>query len=218
MHKSPNSWLLDAGCGTGRLLPEFEKSFSHILAVDSDPNQIEKAQKLAAEKKFEEKVVFKISLTEELDWEKESIDVVLCSHVIQHVNTESVSKILEKFHFLLKSQGLLFIMTTFSGNKPDYYVKGCLKGSESIEKKISKKEFNSLIYNEQNILPLHFFSVQTLTSLFSSSGFSLLSYKPFHGIGKSVLLNETGKRNRPTSTRGRLGSGYGRDVLVVGKK
>jgi len=114
LSRSKDSWLLDAGCGTGRLLPEFQRYFSNILAIDPDPLQIDKAKKIAKNKGFIEKVVFKVTSAEQLDWKEESVDVILSSHIIQHVNTETIPRILCKFHKVLKSDGLLFIMTTHS--------------------------------------------------------------------------------------------------------
>jgi len=44
--KKDNTWFLDAGCGDGRLLPEFEKYFDNILLVEPDKYRLKKAQQL----------------------------------------------------------------------------------------------------------------------------------------------------------------------------
>jgi len=216
--RSTNSWLLDAGCGTGRLLPEFQQYFSHILAVDPDSTQIEKAGKLARDKEFSDKVIFKVSLVEQLDWEKESIDVILCSHIIQHVHTETISKILHKFNEILKQDGLLFILTTHSRNDFDYYVKGYLKNSKSIEEKIREEKFNSLINIEQNVLPLHFFSIKNVKTILKNSGFVLLDYRSFHVLGKLTFLDKITNRDHLVNTFECLKTRFGRDILIISQK
>lgn len=215
--KSEDLWLLDAGCGTGRLLPKFQKYFSNILAIDPDPLQINKAKKLAKNNGFAEKVVFKVTSAEQLDWEKESINVILSSHIIQHVHSETISKILHKFHEILKSNGLLFIMTTHSRRNYGYYKKGILRGSKSFEQRITKKEFNSLITNNQNILPIHFFSVQNLENILRKSGFILISYSGYHILSKTKTLTKEKYRDELLNDDF-LKFRFGRDIMLISEK
>jgi 2-polyprenyl-3-methyl-5-hydroxy-6-metoxy-1,4-benzoquinol methylase len=218
LSRSEDSWLLDAGCGTGRLLPEIQTYFSNILALDPDPLQIDKAKKIAKNRGLADKVVFKVTSAEQLDWKEESFDVILSSHIIQHVHTEIIPKILRKFHKVLKPDGLLFIMTTHSRKDRGYYVKAVLKGSKSIEQKIGKEEFNSLIINDQNILPIHFFSVKNLQNILKNSGFILIQYRSYHILSKSSFF--AGERNRDelVNTSDSLKSKFGRDILLICQK
>jgi ubiquinone/menaquinone biosynthesis C-methylase UbiE len=216
--KSKESWLLDAGCGTGRLLPEFQKYFSNILAIDPDSLQIEKAEKTARINGFADKVVFKTTSAEQLDWKEESIDVILSSHVIQHVHTKTIPKILSKFHRILKSDGLLFMMTTHSRRNRGYYARAILKDSKTIEQKISKEEFNSLILNDQNILPIHFFSVQNLQNMLRDSGFVLTQYKSYHVLNKTKFSPDKRDRDELVNSSDSLKSKFGRDILLISRK
>jgi 2-polyprenyl-3-methyl-5-hydroxy-6-metoxy-1,4-benzoquinol methylase len=218
LKKTNNSWLLDAGCGTGRLLPEFKPHFDKILAVDPDDQQIEKAADLAKHQRFANKTVFENVPIEELDWEKESIDVILCSHVLQHVHTKNVPRILNKFNLLAKKDGLLFIMTTHSGRKRDYFAKTYLKNAEAIEENIRKNEFNSLINNKVDVLPIHFFSIDSITNLLENSGFTPLDFNSYHfsymGAPLDRVIEIDGAVNKFTGLKGKLG----RDLLVTSKK
>ena len=218
LSRSKDSWLLDAGCGTGRLLPEFQRYFSNILAIDPDPLQIDKAKKIAKNKGFVEKVVFKVTSAEQLDWKEESVDVILSSHIIQHVHTETIQRILCKFHKVLKSDGLLFIMTTHSRKNRGYYAKAILKGSKSIEQKIGKEEFNSLIINNQNILPIHFFSVQNLENILKNSGFILIQYRSYHILSKTRFLADKEDRDKLVNTSDSLKPKFGRDIMLLSQK
>ena len=213
-----NLWLLDAGCGTGRLLPEFERYFNHILAIDPDCTQIEKAEKTVKDCGFEDKVTFKVSSAEELEWKKESIDVVLCSHILQHVPTDSVQKILSRFHEILRQDGLLFITTTHSRKSDDYFAKDLMKGSEILEKRISKEEFNSLINNDQNILPIHFFSANKLANILMENGFKVLDCRSYHVLSKSKLFAQSLDRDDIVNASDQLRTKFGRDIFLVSKK
>jgi ubiquinone/menaquinone biosynthesis C-methylase UbiE len=210
-------WLLDAGCGTGRLLPEFEGYFQHILAIDPDSSQIEKAKSLANKYGFLDKVVFDTISADKLHWKNETIDIILCSHVLQHVSTDSVSRILQNFFRVSKKKGLLFIMTTHSKENQDYYVKAYVKDSEMVEERIDKDEFDSLISNNKNILPLHFFSLKNITQIVENSGFSLLSFRSYHILGKIPLIDRVVGRDKLVNHCTFLKTRLGRDMLIICK-
>jgi 2-polyprenyl-3-methyl-5-hydroxy-6-metoxy-1,4-benzoquinol methylase len=215
---SKNSWLLDAGCGTGRLLPEFQEYFSNILAIDPDSSQIEKAKKIVRDGRFANKVMFKVISIEQMEREKGSIDVVLCSHVIQHVHTETIPKILQKFHYLLKPDGLLFLMTTHSRRSHGYYVTSFLKDSKLVEEKIRRKEFNSLIKNERNILPIHFFSIRNLYNILKKSGFVLINFRTYHIMSKFRTLAPDKDIDTLVNSSNILKAKFGRDILLISQK
>src|SRR3972149_8529176 len=79
--------FLDAGCGTGRLLSEFQEFFKKIVAIDPDRPALEAAKETSRERSISEKVIFQNASIEKFEWQKRSIDVILCSHVLQHVHT-----------------------------------------------------------------------------------------------------------------------------------
>ncbi|MCW3998585.1 MAG: class I SAM-dependent methyltransferase [Candidatus Bathyarchaeota archaeon] len=212
------SWLLDAGCGTGRLLPEFQQYFTNILALDPDSKQIAKARNVAERWEFKDKILFKATSAERLRWKKESVDVILCSHIIQHVHTETIPKILKKFNDILKQNGLLFILTTHSRKNRDSYAKATLEGAKSIEKEIRIKEFNLLISNNQNILPIHFFSVDQLSKNLKDCGFVVLDFRSYHVYSKSKLLAKDQDNDDLVNSSVCLKLKFGRDILLIGQK
>lgn len=218
VQKTTDTWLFDAGCGEGRLLLEFERYFDHILATDPDSSRIEIAENFARKYGFKEKVVFQSVSIEKLDWRKESINVILCSHVLQHVHSDSVPQILEESKKLLKREGLLFITTCHSRSNEDYYVKGYLKNSELIEERIGKEEFNSLIFNERDILPLHFFSMKNVIEMLKNLGFTILVLRSFHVLGRMSILDKIIDRDHVVNSIDFLKSRLGRDMAVIARK
>ena len=101
--KNKDSWFLDAGCGNGRILKEFEDHYSHILAIDPDANRLKSAEDNVKNQKISEKVIFRPVSIENLDTEKK-FDVIICSHILQHVHTNSIPAILDKFRIFLKKE------------------------------------------------------------------------------------------------------------------
>jgi 2-polyprenyl-3-methyl-5-hydroxy-6-metoxy-1,4-benzoquinol methylase len=218
LKKTNNSWLLDAGCGRGRLLPEFKPYFDKILAVDPDVQQIEKAADLAKHQGFANKAVFENVPIEEIDWKKESMDVILCSHVLQHVHTENVARILNKFNWLAKKGGLLFIMTTHSGRKRDHFAKDYFRGAEVVEEKIEKDEFNSLVTNKLDELPVHFFSIDSLTQMLENCGFTVLNFSCYHVLRTGTSSDKAIEKDQAANKSKYLNDKVGRDMLVTCKK
>lgn len=209
-------WLLDAGCGTGRLLFKFEKYFDFIVGIDPDPSRLSKARKMTKDKGLVSKIFLKQKAIENFEW-KHAFDVILCSHVLQHVNTNSVPVILSKLRQLLKIGGLIFLMTCHSGKGYDTYVKAYLKEHELIEESINKDEFNSLIFNDKDILPIHFFSKKTLFELLSESRFKVLDYKVFHIVKKIPFIDRITFRDKVVNLLPPLRSRLGRDIFIVGR-
>jgi len=213
-----NTWFLDAGCGTGRLLSEFERFFDQILAIDPDPIQIDKTNSLVESQGIAKKVTSRISSIEKLVWDSESVDIILCSHILQHVHTNNVLLILKKFYELLRTEGLLFIMTCHSGEDNDYYIKGYLKNSKAIEERIEKEEFNNLVINQRSILPIHFFTYDTLFELLESTGFKIIDYRSFHIVRKIPLFDRIIDRDKFANSFTSLKKKMGRDMFIAGVK
>jgi len=215
---SADAWLLDAGCGTGRLLPGFEKYFNHILAIDPDPTQIEKAQRNVSELGFDNKVVFQATPIEKLSWKEESIDAILCSHILQHMNTATVHLAMQRFRSFLKERGLLFITTTHSRRDSDYYVKAYLKHSNVVEKEVEKEEFNALVSNGKGILPIHFFSMRSITGELEESGFVVRDIRSYHVLGKVPIVDRLVDRDSLINSTILLKKRFGRDMFVFAQK
>jgi len=183
--KKENTRFLDAGCGDGRLLPEFEKYFNDIVLIDPDKQRLKSAKRLVSKLDISKKVNCKTLSIESIE-SKQKFDVILCNHVLQHVHTDNIKKILEKFYELLNKDGLLFITTCNSSKKEDYFVKQFIKNSKTIEEIIKKEEFNSLIYKKK-LIPIHFFEKDKLISLLTSLNFKVLDFKRFH-INRDMFI------------------------------
>jgi len=210
-----NTYFLDAGCGTGRLLPEFESYFDKMLAADPDEYLLEMAKDKVKECGLSRKVIFQHTSIEKLEWKERSIDVILCSHVLQHVHTDSLASILTKFEQLLKNNGLVFITTCHSRKDYDLYVKMYLRNREVVEEIIEKDEFNFLIRNEENILPIHFFSKKNIFKMLRDFHFEIIDFKSFHILNRIPFIDHIVFRDKLVNSFPLLQSRLGRDMFIA---
>ena len=101
----PQSKLLDLGCGAGyNLIKAREELDCDCFGIDPDPGghgvgrfDYTKSEDLNIQQGFAENIPF----------EDNSFDVILCSHVLEHVN--SMSKSLQEMNRVLKKEGILII-------------------------------------------------------------------------------------------------------------
>ena len=107
----PGIKVLDLGCNTGILSLYMAKKGCEVIGVDIASNAIESA-KLNKQHHNLQNVHFE-SLDFILDWEKERVfDLVLCSHVIEHIPSDDL--FLKKIFLTLKEKGNLILITPTS--------------------------------------------------------------------------------------------------------
>jgi ubiquinone/menaquinone biosynthesis C-methylase UbiE len=210
-----DTYFLDAGCGTGRLLFEFQSYFDRMLAIDPDAHLLEIAKEAARNSRLSQKVIFQHTSIEKLDWKERNIDVILCSHVLQHAHTDSLKGILAKFEQLMADNGQLFITTCHSVRNSDFYTKMYLKEQRVVEEAIDKDEFNFLINNEKNVLPIHFFSEKDLLRTLNNFGFEMVDFKSFHILNKIPLVDRLVFRDKLVNALPPLQSRLGRDMFIA---
>jgi len=194
--KNNNSKMLDAGCGIGRLIPIFEKYFSEVYAIEPDIDRIEDAKKMIDFYGLQNKVAFINHSAEDVS-SMEKVDAIICSHIIQHVGVKTAEDIIRKFGESLKDEGLLFIMTCYSDREEDYFMQDYLLNGEFVEKDINRDRFEELVCGIGEVLPVHFFTKQTITNMLVQQKLEVIDLRKYHKL------------------KGRQGF---RDVLIVAKK
>lgn len=210
-----NTCFLDVGCGTGRLLPEFESYFDKMLAIDPDKYLLEMANDTVKKCGLSRKMLFQHTSIEKLKWKERSIDVILCSHILQHVHTDSLANMLTKFEQLLKNNGLVFITTCHSRKNYDFYTKMYLKNREVVEEGIEKNEFNFLSRNEKDILPNHFFSKKNIFRMLHSFHFEIFDFKSFHILNRIPFVDHIVFRDKLINSFSLLQTRLGRDMFIA---
>lgn len=116
---SPNSQILDVGCGAGVPIDKFFIDNGHeVTGIDISEKQIELAKKNLP------KGTFKVEdMSEFVDGEY-TVDAIVSFYAIFHTNRESHKDILQKINSFLKQGGLLLITmgaSDWEGKEEDFF-------------------------------------------------------------------------------------------------
>ena len=104
-----NEVILDAGCGAGRNLKWFYKHNFTIYGVDSLASRIEEIKETYAEQQAH----FSVQNLDNLEFEEEFFDHVICSAVLHFAaNTAHFKRMITELFRVLKPGGSLFIRMT----------------------------------------------------------------------------------------------------------
>ncbi len=184
--------FIDAGCGQGRLIPEFSGLFNKIIAIEPDAARIQRAKEYISQFGIQDKVEFLNIPTEKLTINNEA-NAALSSHIIQHIPTASVVAVIQSIYNSLKNGGLFILTTSNSKSDKDQFEKNHIENNELVQEVITEEEFNKLTTNREMILPVHEFSQQSLDNILTSVGFKVIAHVPFHlsaehPYGRDILI------------------------------
>lgn len=208
--------FLDAGCGNGRLIPQFEKYFDEIVALEPDQQRITNASELIKSAGIDYKTSFHQTLAEKFTSDIE-FDFILCSHVIQHIHTHSVKILLTNLKDHLHEKGILAITTCHSEQSHDYYTKNYVLKGKPVMEITDEENYNQLVTGK-GLLPIHFFKSTAFIKNLREIGLETIDFRVFH-VDKEErdqmhvndidsFVNETKKRQNK----------YGRDMCLIAKK
>lgn len=204
--------LLDVGCGEGRLFDRFKPYTDQIVGLEPDKDRRKSAIENTQTKDADIDISGRNFL--EADFEK-AFDIVLCSHVLQHVKTSNLNEFADRLRDNLVEGGLLIITASHSTQGSDVFMKSYSEQGNLKEEEVSEQEFNSLVTNEENILPAHLFTVESLRDILD--GFDFKTVRVFHELHSRTFLDSLVFRdewiNLPL-----LKNRMGRDVMIVAQK
>lgn len=110
--------ILDSGCGTGQLLRDIQGEFEgcniELAGIDFSSGMIAEAMKKS------ENINYKISDIEELTGNKESYDIIVCSHSFPYYKDKK--EVVGKFSGMLRDEGCLIMAQASQNNLYDSIV------------------------------------------------------------------------------------------------
>ena len=204
--------ILDVGCGEGRLFDRFEKYADEIIGIEPDKDRRKSAVKKAKRKEADIDISGLNFLEADFG---EVFDIVLCSHVLQHVKTSDLSEFADRLRDNLVEGGLLILTTSHSTGRSDVFVKSYSEDAVLKEERVSEQEFNGLVTNDENVLPVHLFTIKNLEKLLE--GFDFRTVRVFHELHSVTFLDSLVFRDKWINLPS-LKKRVGRDVLVVAEK
>lgn len=181
--------LLDVGCGIGRLFEFFSPYVGEIVAVEPDSERYEQAAYTAG-------VLNGRTAAGEHDGCRvhvtngdistvpsgEKFDVVLSSHVLQHIPHEVCRKLMQDMTQHMNDDGLLILTTTFTQGEADRFYRESRKDGKRVSEECDYEGFEAL-FSEENVLPVRIFSEKTIKELARECGLELVEYRCYHYEG-----------------------------------
>lgn len=155
--------VLDIGCGEGRLGSYFLNYCDSLVMADPDLVRITTAEKKLSE--YKNRIFFVRSSIQSSPFPHAFFDFILCSHVLQHIESNNFSSIIEKLIFQLKKSGILLVSTTIT-TKVDDYIFYVRKHNNKIIRNVKTRDCK--IKSSQDGLYVRHFSLRQLKNLFSS--------------------------------------------------
>ncbi|MBS3818863.1 class I SAM-dependent methyltransferase [bacterium] len=151
---SQGHWVLDAGCGTGRLIPFIRKSIGtqgSLVEMDFSREML----KIGQEKYFSENTGFVQSNAQTIPLQNDNFDVVICFALFPHLSQKE--KALKEFRRVLKPQSPLVIAHPMSReelNRFHSHVKGpvaqdFLPDRREMEQLFSAARFHNLSIKDE---------------------------------------------------------------------
>jgi 2-polyprenyl-3-methyl-5-hydroxy-6-metoxy-1,4-benzoquinol methylase len=178
--------VLDVGCGNGNISRYIGSKGHDVLGIDISEATINKAVSLTNMPN----VRFKNIAAEELIAASEFFDLVICSEVIEHLDTPST--VVQALSVLINKNGIL-IVTVPNGfgprelfiTKPLQWMKSkapFVYGAVNSFKKALGFSGATVQSDAENLTHVQFFTKRSLISLISQNGLKLVQFRPSNFI------------------------------------
>jgi SAM-dependent methyltransferase len=205
---------VDAGCGPGRLLPWMSTFAARITAVDPDKDRLAIAK--ASNRQLNDQSDITYSAGPLGTLREASYDLIVCSHIIQHLVTDYVTSFLNQLHRLMSPDGLLVLSYSRAAVGDDRYSVDRLQDERVRSVPIDKEQFDRIVReNESGSLPIHFIDPDHLVGLAKDLGFKELWRWSFHALDDFGDLDQYVHRDELVNNSPELSRALGRDAMVV---
>ena len=134
------------------------------MAIEPDPERANDAQRLISEFGLSNVKVL-VGSVEELEPGLEPFDAVICSHVLQHVATADVPRILAAIWRTLKHYGLLVLCVPLGWRGQQTLLAVETQDGQYASRFLAREEFDSLAINSISELPIRLFNQTELDAL-----------------------------------------------------
>jgi 2-polyprenyl-3-methyl-5-hydroxy-6-metoxy-1,4-benzoquinol methylase len=202
---------LDAGCGDGRLLPTLSRLFARVSAIEPDLERCAAAQRCVDHHDLANVDLRALTIEDLPDAER--YDIIVCSHVVQHVPLRSLDTVLACLSRALSPGGVMLVMTCHSTDGTDRFVRSFLRDGKTIEEDVAQAQFDAL-FDEEGVLPIHFFTRDSLQCLAKSHGLGFGQFGVFHLEKSAYPLWLVPNADRLVNCVPALQRKHGRDLWV----
>lgn len=115
---SPDSHILDAGCGLGGSSRLLASTFGcRVTGIDLSTTYIDAAKTLTLRTGLSQKIKFLAGSILDLPWDGSTFDAVLCQHILMNIQDKQAAA--QQFFKVLKPGGVLLLHEIVKGTHPD---------------------------------------------------------------------------------------------------
>ena len=172
--------LLDLGCGMGRLIPRFAPLFGHVVGLEPDAERCAAAEKLVAEEHISNAEVHNCDCGAWLLENPDSrFDVVLCSHIFQHISHDTLGGILLDLQRCTHAQTAFVFTTTYVYGEENEYSTEFFEAGKRQTVIRTYDEFVDAIGHE-GVLPVCRFAKPWLTHYLRGFGYETQDFARYH--------------------------------------
>lgn len=197
--------MLDLGCGVGRLFSIFDRHVNEILGLEPDLDRYKEALKASCLNVGS--VIVKngdISVLNDSD----KFDIILCSHVIQHLDNQTLDNMIRQIDKHSKLGSILIIATTFCSADHDILTLERWYDGNRRVKQVDKTEFENA-FSDPSILPVRLFSRGTIEDRLRGAGYRVEGIRLYHYPNGNPLND---------SIRTSCGDKSARDAMYIFRK
>jgi len=200
--------VMDVGCGQGRLLPWFYRFANKMTGQEPDAERLSVARDAFGAAEFIGESIY--------DMPDSSSDIVICSHVIQHVPSDELEPLLGRLRELTAPGGLLVLMFSRGAiGREGFYIATVGEYHE-----VNEDEFNDTLKSDgEGQLPFRLFDPEKLKETARRSGWQPDWEWTFHILEKDEFLGMTvEKRDELVNASPSLSRQMGRDMMMVWRR
>ncbi len=176
--------MLDLGCGMGRLIPGFAAKYREVVGLEPDGERCRLAGEFLAGAKVSNASVWQGSLGEYLERvdHEPGFNVVLCSHIFQHISHETFFGILEDLKRAAAKRAVLIFTTTFTEGENNEYTTESFQASDRVSAVTDREGFEAAV-REGDRLPVCRFARPWLEARLREHGLWVRKFSRYHFFG-----------------------------------
>lgn len=206
---------LDAGCGFGRMLPWLSRLADRIVAIDPDAGRLADAARVAAD--LGDAAEVELIASDVRGLPGDTFDLVLCSHIIQHIPTTEATPFLSRLYQLTAPGGVLVLTYTRAPVGDEKFSVDHIDGHGVETRWVSQAEFDAVARDGggRERLPVHHRDPDRLAELGRRMGWTDLWSWSFHVLDDRPEFEGAQDRDEVVNATPALLRQSGRDAVTL---
>ena len=183
--------MLDLGCGMGRLIPEFAAQYAFVTGLEPDRERCGQAQEFLQSMGVANAETVNATLEEYLAGRESPVkfDVVLCSHVFQHISHETVFSLLRDLARCTGKDTVFIFTTTYVWEEENSYTLEFFRDGERVSSVTDRAGFEAAVL-AGDALPVCRFARPWLERELNRQGLTVRSFCCYHFFGEHNEEND----------------------------